>query len=1015
MKKLKKWITISMAAFFLLIISQRTLCVSAANGDIASGKDKNITWVIDGNGKLTVKGTGNFTNGAPWDAYRLRITSATVQVTGMTDASEFFSGCSNLKSVDLSGFDTSRVKNMRSMFYACSSLSSLDLSHFNTSNVTDMKLMFMGCSSLSNLDLSHFNTANVTDMRFMFGNCNNLSSLNISHFNTSNVVDMRYMFQGCRNLKHIDLKNFDTSKVVHMEYMFDSCNSLTNLNISQFNTLKVERMNGMFANCNSLSSLDLSHFDTSNLAVNIQSSMLYGCINLTTIYTPYNLKASIILPTKSGEVWYLEDGTEITELPKNLSNSVKITRSQNTGNIASGTSNNITWVIDEKGKLTVNGTGDYARSANSDAAPWRSYSESIISAEINVTGMTDASSMFACCRNLQSIDLEHFDTSTVTNMDSMFSSCYIQHLDLNNFNTSNVTSMNKMFYMCQSSSIDLGSFNTKNVTDMSYMFYWCEFLLNLDLSGFNTENVTDMSYMFEECELLRNLNLSSFNTKNVTNMENMFSLCTELTSLDLSGFNTKNVTNMSGMFSNCNSLKSLNLNRFNTENVTNMSSMFSSCRNLINLDLSNFNTENVDNMSGMFWRCYKLKSLNLSSFDVEFVHDMEEMFFECEKLTSINTPYNITESVELPGTGWKLPDGTAITELPQNLEHSITITRELPDIIEDNDNNNNQTDNDSNNNNDQNNDNTSTPTPDNPESDNPTWIGDKDTEPNGSSSGTLEGTGSTEDITSYGPRLLTITPTAYNKIQLSWDAVPGAKSYEIFYSTSPDSGYKRLANVKKTFYRFSRAKCGITYYFQMRVCQKGAKSAFGPVSYGKTELTGSPSLQIKKTSYNSVTLKWSKVAGAKKYEIFYADSLDGEWHSLGLKGGTSFTHKKLMTGATYYYQIRPIRDSFYGRWSNGVSTTTFLDNVNKLKVKAASADRMKLTWKKVKGASYYVILRADSIDGTYEMIAHATKSSYIDTGLQSGTTYFYKVYAVSGPYKTKETAPVGQTTKIAKK
>ena len=195
----------------------------------------------------------------------------------------------------------------------------------------------------------------------------------------------------------------------------------------------------------------------------------------------------------------------------------------------------------------------------------------------------------------------------------------------------------------------------------------------------------------------------------------------------------------------------------------------------------------------------------------------------------------------------------------------------------------------------------------------------------------------------------------------------------------------------------------------------GAKSEFGPVSYGKTELTGSPSLQIKKTSYNSVTLKWSKVAGAKKYEIFYADSLDGEWHSLGLKGGTSFTHKKLMTGATYYYQIRPIRDSFYGRWSNGVSTTTFLDNVNKLKVKAASADRMKLTWKKVKGAAYYVILRADSIDGTYEMIAHATKSSYIDTGLQSGTTYFYKVYAVSGPYKTKETAPVGQTTKIAKK
>ena len=945
-----------MTAFFLLIISQRTLCVSAANGDIASGKDKNITWVIDGNGKLTVKGTGDFTNGAPWDAYRLRITSATVQVTGMTDASEFFSGCSNLKSVDLSGFDTSRVKNMKLMFDTCSSLSNLDLSHFNTANVTNMIGMFSGCSSLTSLNLNNFNTTNVTDMRSMFNACNNLSVLNIDHFDTSNVGYMAFMFRGCGNLISLNLNHFNTSKVTSMESMFDSCNSLISLNISHFNTSKVEHMYRMFANCNSLSSLDLSHFDTSNVFAH---NILYGCFNLTTIYTPYNLKTSVILPTKSGEVWYLADGTEITELPKNLSGSVKITRSQNTGNIASGTSNNITWIIDEKGKLTVNGTGDYVRSTNSSSAPWSSYSGSIISAEINVTGMTDASFMFAGCGNLISLNLSDFDTSTITNMERMFSGCGIQYLDLSNFDTSNVTNMKEMFYTCNSSSIDLSSFNTKNVTNMSNMFSWNDSLLNLDLSSFNTENVTDMSHMFEECEILRNLNLSSFNTKNVTNMSNMFAACVGITSLDLNSFNTENVTDMSHMFENCGSLKKLNLSSFDMLSVKNTKNMLSYCRNLI----------------------------------------------------SISTPLNLIHYLELPGTGWKLPDGTEITELPiDDLEHSITITRELPDIIEDNDNNNNQPDNDSNNNND-----TSTPTPDNPESDNPTWIGDKDTEPNGSSSGTLEGTGSTEDITSYGPRLLTITPTAYNKIQLSWDAVPGAKSYEIFYSTSPDSGYKRLANVKKTFYRFSRAKCGITYYFQMRVCQKGAKSAFGPVSYGKTELTGSPSLQIKKTSYNSVTLKWSKVAGAKKYEIFYADSLDGEWHSLGLKGGTSFTHKKLMTGATYYYQIRPIRDSFYGRWSNGVSTTTFLDNVNKLKVKAASADRMKLTWKKVKGAAYYVILRADSIDGTYEMIAHATKSSYIDTGLQSGTTYFYKVYAVSGPYKTKETAPVGQTTKIAKK
>ena len=68
----------------------------------------------------------------------------------------------------------------------------------------------------------------------------------------------------------------------------------------------------------------------------------------------------------------------------------------------------------------------------------------------------------------------------------------------------------------------------------------------------------------------------------------------------------------------------------------------------------------------------------------------------------------------------------------------------------------------------------------------------------------------------------------------------------------------------------------------------------------------------------------------------------------------------------------------------------------------------------VKGATQYVILRSDKIDGTYEPIGHSGKISYTDTGLQGGTTYFYKVYAVSGPYRAKETAAVGQMTKIPK-
>ena len=59
-----------------------------------------------------------------------------------------FSGCSSLKSIDLSSFNTTNVNNMNSMFFYCSSLQSIDLSSFNTTNVKSMSWMFEGCSSL---------------------------------------------------------------------------------------------------------------------------------------------------------------------------------------------------------------------------------------------------------------------------------------------------------------------------------------------------------------------------------------------------------------------------------------------------------------------------------------------------------------------------------------------------------------------------------------------------------------------------------------------------------------------------------------------------------------------------------------------------------------------------------------------------------------------------------------------------------------------------------------------------
>ena len=196
------------------------------------------------------------------------------------DSSRMFRDLSNLISLDVSSFDTSKVTNMEAMFTGMPSLTTLNLSNFNTSQVTRMNSMFEGASRLTVLNLSNFDTSKVTDMEAMFGYMYALTSLNISNFDTSQVTNMRDMFSNMRNLTSLNLTNFNTSKVTDMRAMFGYMYGLSSLNLSNFDTSQATDMNSMFAGM-SLTSLNLSNFDTSK--VTDMGSMFYNMRKLTSL------------------------------------------------------------------------------------------------------------------------------------------------------------------------------------------------------------------------------------------------------------------------------------------------------------------------------------------------------------------------------------------------------------------------------------------------------------------------------------------------------------------------------------------------------------------------------------------------------------------------------------------------------------------------------------------------------------------------------------------------------------
>ncbi len=252
-------------------VSEADTGSEVALSETVSGNDGALYWEIDTDGRLTISGNGDYvkrnsSSTTGWLYHAEEIKTATVNVTGMKDASYMFLNCENMERVDLSGFDTSSV----------------------------------------------------TSMEYMFGNCCALTAISLNGCNTSSVTNMSCMFSGCFRLASVEMNEIDTSSVANMSMMFFGCRDLTDLNLNKLNTRNVTNMMGMFFGCSGLTSLDISGFDLTNVSDGGTETMFYSCDNLATIEAPEKgPSADIILPVPSEDyVWKYESGETVTAITK---------------------------------------------------------------------------------------------------------------------------------------------------------------------------------------------------------------------------------------------------------------------------------------------------------------------------------------------------------------------------------------------------------------------------------------------------------------------------------------------------------------------------------------------------------------------------------------------------------------------------------------------------------------------------------------------------------------------------
>lgn len=154
-------------------------------------------------------------------------------VNGSEACRNLFAGCISLTAIDFGGaFHTDGCQDMKWMFYGCSELKTLDVTFFDTSRVTMMQAMFRECADLTELDLSSFDTSRVQNMAQMFSSCSELEYIDLSHFDTSSLENMSYMFSACKYLRSVEIGSFDTSRVTDMEGVFNYCGELEDLTLS---------------------------------------------------------------------------------------------------------------------------------------------------------------------------------------------------------------------------------------------------------------------------------------------------------------------------------------------------------------------------------------------------------------------------------------------------------------------------------------------------------------------------------------------------------------------------------------------------------------------------------------------------------------------------------------------------------------------------------------------------------------------------------------------------------------
>ena len=233
------------------------------------------------------------------------------------------------------------------------------------------------------------------------------------------------------------------------------------------------------------------------------------------------------------------------------------------------------------------------------------------------------------------------------------------------------------------------------------------------------------------------------------------------------------------------------------------------------------------------------------------------------------------------------------------------------------------------------------------------------------------------------------------KIRVDWEPIEGAVKYSVYVSTDNEN-WSRLITTKGTSIDHISAEAGTRYYYKVRAISdvRYANSASSAVKSRLCDLAR-PVLTLSNiASSGKIKVQWESIEGAVKYKV-YVSTNNKDWSHLTTTTNTSVNHTSAVAGTRYYYKVMAIAENTYANSAYSTVKNRLCDLARPtLKVTLNGKGKPVLSWNEVEGAVKYMVYRSTDKENWSYLIT-TTKTSVTNTGVKSGTTYYYKVKAVA--------------------